>query len=158
MAKMNVVLPTDVMEQFRGIQRKSADMIKYMCRKGAEDVLNTMISKLPNQIPAWSPTLTRTYKTRSDGAYNVKVYFRGFAPFKDGRTKFLRRGRKSNAEVYEGNKGVPYEFLAIMFEYGRSGLPFPKHPFFRRSFNQQRITEVMLGAQSQFTGGVLDDK
>jgi hypothetical protein len=101
--------------------------------------------------------LTRTYKTPSDDGINTKVIFSGYLPFSTpGRTSFLRRGR-GGGKVYSTSKGVPADFLAIIFEYGRSNAPFPKRPFFRRSFNEAKINKAMLDAQKTASGGILDE-
>lgn len=150
MANFHVMMPREVMSQFEGIRRKSEDMIRAMCYAGAQTVLDRIRGSAPIQGMGNAATLTRYYKTRSDGGWNVKVYFRGHAPFSGNRTTFLRRGRATNAEVYESTKGVPYGFLAVMFEYGRSTSPFPKRPFFRRAFNNAAITAAMEKAQNQF--------
>jgi len=58
--------------------------------------------------------------------------------------------------MYYTEKGVPVDFLAIMYEYGRSNAPFPKKPFFRKSFKKDKIVEFMLNYQAKKSGGLLE--
>ena len=54
-------------------------------------------------------------------------------------------------------KGIPVDFLAMVYEYGRSGYPFPKKPFFRKAWNKGKIEQAMLEAQKRASGGLLDE-
>ena len=76
-------------------------------------------------------------------------------PFSDGRNAFKRRGR-GGGKVYTTTKGIPADFIAIMYEYGRSNAPFPKKPFFRKSFKKAQIDKAMLDAQKRLSGGLLE--
>ena len=78
------------------------------------------------------------YKTPSDDGINTKVAFYGYFTDEDGR-----------------KKAAP--LVANVFEYGRSGLPFPKHPFLRKSFRKSDIEQAMLKAQKEASGGILDE-
>ena len=71
------------------------------------------------------------------GAGNTKVGFYGYF------------------ENDEGKK-VPAPLVANVFEYGRSGLPFPKHPFLRKSFKKSEIEQAMLKVQKEKSGGLLE--
>ena len=156
MAKFNMQLPKDVMSDLKKINSNADKIFGDMTRAGAEEALNAVRSNAPADIKPYAK-LSKTYKTPSDGGINTKVFFSGYLPFSTpGRTSFVRRGR-GGGRVYSTSKGVPADFLAILYEYGRSNAPFPKRPFFRRSFNQGRIEKAMLEAQKTASGGLLDE-
>lgn len=156
MARFNMQLPDDVMKDLKKISSNSEKMFGDMTRAGAEVALSEVRANAPASIKAYAK-LTKTYKTPSDGGINTKVFFSGYLPFSTpNRTSFVRRGR-GGGKVYSTTKGVPADFLAILYEYGRSNAPFPKRPFFRRSFNQGRIEKAMLDAQKTASGGILDE-
>ena len=154
MAKFNMELPTDIMKDLQKLYGNSEKIFGGMTRAGAEVVLKKAISNAPDTIKPYAK-LTRTYKTPSDGGINTKVIFTGYIPFKGNRNSFIIRG--GNGKIYSNNKGIPVDFLAIMYEYGRSTLPFPKKPFLRRSFNKAEIERAMLEAQKNLSGGLLDE-
>lgn len=157
MAKYNMMLPKDVMSDLRKIDANADKIFGNMTRAGAEVVRNAIKASVPIPELAEHVDLTRTYKTPSDGGINTKVYFSGYLPFSTpGRKTFDRRGR-GGGKVYSTTKGVPADFIAIMFEYGRSTAPFPKKPFFRKAFNSGRIEQAMLKAQKEESGGILDE-
>jgi hypothetical protein len=52
--------------------------------------------------------------------------------------------------VYKSTEGVPAEFLANIYEFGRHGYPFPKHPFLRKSFRKNQIEKAMLDVQKKY--------
>lgn len=155
MARFDVILPTDVMKDFRKIYDNTEKIFGEMTRAGAEVALCDARANAPAVI-AGHGKLTRTYRTPSDGGINTKVTFTGYVPFSGGRTEFKRRGR-SGGKVYSSTKGVPVEFLATLYEYGRSTVPFPKQPFLRRAFHAEKLTKAMLKAQKDASGGLLDE-
>lgn len=154
MAKFGIELPTDIMKDFQKIYKNADEIFGGMTKAGAEVVLNNVRQKCPDVIRPYAK-LTRVYKTPSDGGINTKVVFAGYIPFKGNRQYFNVRG--GNGKMYSNSKGMPADFLAIMYEYGRSTLPFPKKPFFRRSFNKGQIEKAMLDAQKKLSGGLLDE-
>ncbi len=155
MAGYKAIYPDDVMKDFKKIHDNTEQIFGEMTKAGAEVALNNVRASVPRSDMASHAKLSRTYKTPTDGGINTKVYFSGYLPFKGNRTTFVRRGRKGG-KVYTTTKGIPVDFLAIMFEYGRSGNPFPKKPFFRRSFRQGEIEDAMLKAQKKASGGLLE--
>ena len=156
MAKFNMQLPNDVLSDLRKIDSNADKIFGDMTKAGAEVALSEVKANAPSNLSSYAK-LTKTYKTPSDGGINTKVIFSGYLPFSTpNRTSFLRRGR-GGGKVYSTTKGVPADFLAILYEYGRSNAPFPKKPFFRRSFNQGRIEKAMLEAQKTASGGILDE-
>lgn len=155
MAKFDMQLPKDLMSDLRKLDTNADKIFGDMTKAGASVALSEVRSNAPDILKPYAK-LTRTYKTPSDDGINTKVIFSGYLPFSGNRTSFLRRGR-GGGKVYSTSKGVPADFLAIMYEYGRSNLPFPKRPFFRRSFNEAKINKAMLDAQKTASGGILDE-
>lgn len=154
MANFGMELPTDIMNDFQRIYNDSEKIFGGMTKAGAEVALKRAVANAPDTIKSYAK-LTRTYRTPSDGGINTKVIFTGYIPFKGNRQSFHIRG--GNGKMNSNNKGIPVDFLAIMYEYGRSTLPFPKKPFFRRSFNKAEIEKAMLEAQKKLSGGLLDE-
>jgi hypothetical protein len=156
MAKFDMQLPKDVMSDLKKIDANADKMFGDMTRAGAEVVLNNVRSAVPLSQMSSHVKLTKTYKTPTDGGINTKVFFSGYLPFSTpNRTTFSRRGR-SGGKVYTTDKGVPVDFLAQVFEYGRSDRPFPKKPFFRKSFKREEIERAMLREQKKASGGILE--
>lgn len=155
MAKFDMQLPKDLMSDLRKLDTNADKIFGDMTKAGAEVALSAVRSTAPDILKPYAK-LTRTYKTPSDDGINTKVIFSGYLPFSGKRTDFLRRGR-GGGKVYSTSKGVPADFLAIMYEYGRPNAPFPKKPFFRRSFNEAKINKAMLDAQKTASGGILDE-
>lgn len=155
MAKFEMELPTDIMADFQKIHDNADKIFGEMTRAGAEIVERNMINSAPNIIKSHIK-ITRTYKTPSDGGINTKVYVNGYIPFSDpNRKSFIRSG--GSGKRYSTTKGVPADFLANLYEYGRSNAPFPKHPFLRKSFKKSDIEQAMLKAQASASGGLLDE-
>lgn len=155
MAKFDMQLPKDLMSDLRKLDSNADKIFGDMTKAGATVALSEVRSNAPDMLKPYAK-LTRTYKTPSDNGINTKVIFSGYLPFSGKRTEFLRRGR-GGGKVYSTSKGIPADFLAIIFEYGRSTSPFPKRPFFRRSFNEAKINKAMLNAQKTASGGILDE-
>lgn len=155
MASFQVILPDDVMKDFNKIYNGTEKIFGEMTKAGAQAVLNNVKASVPHPSLASHVKLTKIYKTPSDGGINTKVVFTGYIPFKGNRKTFSRSG--GNGSTYVTSQGIPADFLAIVFEYGRSGLPFPKKPFFRRSFNKGQIEAAMKRAQKSASGGILDE-
>lgn len=157
MAKFTLELPTDMIKTFEDVDENTGDIFGAMTRAGAEVVKNEIRSHLPH--PDFEPGLrvSRTYRTPTDGGINTKVYISGYFPFSGNRQFFARRG-KPGGKMYITDKGVPRDFVANLFEYGRSGTnPFPKKPFLRKAFAQKtKIEKAMLEAQKEASGGVIE--
>lgn len=150
MARFEMQLPTDLIKDFENLNKNSVKMFEEMTRAGAEVAASKIKANVPIPEMASHVKLTKTYRTPSDDGINTKVYFSGYLPFSNPNRKyFSRRGRQGGA-IYSTEKGVPVDFLAQVFEYGRSTYPFPKKPFVRKSFMQQEITKVMLEVQGKY--------
>lgn len=156
MAKFDMQLPKDLMSELKKIDANADYIFGEMTKAGAEVTLEAVKANAPDILKPFAK-LTRVYKTPSNGGINTKVIFTGYIPFSDpNREAFIRRGR-GGGKVYSTGKGVPADFLAILYEYGRSNAPFPKRPFFRRSFNDAKIEKAMLERQKTASGGILDE-
>lgn len=156
MAKFKMELPSEIMKDFQKIYDNADEIFGEMTRAGAEVVMNNVKASVPLTSMSGHVKLSKTYKTPSDDGINTKVYFSGYLPFKGNRKTFKRRGR-SGGSVYTTTKGIPADFLAQIYEYGRSTSPFPKKPFFRKSFKKAQIEKAMIKAQKQLSGGLLDE-
>ena len=142
MAKFNLELPTDIMNDLQHIYNDSDKIFGAMTKAGAEVVEKNIIASVPQSIKNSKMMqclkITKTFKTPSDDGINTKVGFYGYFQNEDGKT-------------------VPAPLVANVFEYGRSNLPFPKHPFMRKSFKKAEIEQAMLQAQREVSGGLLDE-
>ena len=142
MAKMDVILPDDVMSQFKEINDNADEIFGEMTKAGAEVVNANIRANVPQSIKKSKMMqclkTTRVYKTPSDDGINTKIGFYGYFVNEDGKT-------------------VPAPLVANVFEYGRSNSPFPKQPFMRKAFKKKEIEAAMLKAQKKASGGLLDE-
>ena len=155
MARFEMELPTDVIKDVNYINANFEKIFGGMTEAGAEVVAQKMRANAPAKLKSFV-RISRTYKTPSDNGINTKAYISGYLPFEGNRTVFNIRGR-AGSKIYSNGKGIPAPFLAILYEYGRSTAPFPKHPFLRKSFNKGEIEKVMLDKQKSLSGGLLDE-
>ena len=155
MAQFRLNLPDKEIKQFEELYGKTSEIFGEMTKAGAEVALKEILANCPIPELRSHVKLSRQYKTPSDGGINTKVYVSGYLPFSGNRKYFSRRG--GNGSMYSTSKGVPASFVAIMYEYGRSGHPFPKRPFFRKSFKKGAIEKAMMEAQKTASGGLLDE-
>lgn len=140
MAKFEMVLPDDVINDMKQIYNNSEKIFGGMTKAGAEEVLSNVKANVPE---GWKDSeimnnigLTKTYKTPSDGGINTKVIISGY---------FInKKGVKTAAPL-----------VANVFEYGST--KFRKQPFFRKSFRKADIEKAMLKAQKELSGGLLDE-
>ena len=141
MAKFEMQLPTEIMKDIQKIYDNSEEIFGEMTKAGAEVVNRNIEANVPQSIRNSKMMnclkITKTYKTPSDDGINTKVGFYGYFENEDGKT-------------------VPAPLVANVFEYGRSNLPFPKHPFMRKSFKKSEIEQAMLKAQKRASGGLLE--
>ena len=148
MALYSAMLPDDFISDLKNFGSHAEEMCEEMTKAGAEVALSNVRSSAPKPEIASHTKLSRPYKTPSDGGINTKVYISGYYPFSGNRKYFTRRG--GGGGYYSTTKGVPISFVAIMYEYGRSGNPFPKKPFFRKSFKQAEIQKAMEDKQEEY--------
>ncbi len=156
MAKFKLELPDQVMKDIRRIYDNADEIFGEMTKAGAEAVAKNVENNAPSLIKS-HVKLTRIYKTPTDGGINTKVYINGYIPFSNPNRKSFSRRNRAGGKMYSTSEGVPADFLANIYEYGRSTSPFPKKPFFRKSFNKAQIEMAMLRAQSKASGGLLDE-
>lgn len=155
MAKFKIELPTEIIKQFETVNENTTQMLGEMTTAGARVVAENMRNNAPTTINGYVK-LTKVYRTPTDGGINTKAYVKGYIPFSNANRKgFSRKG--GSGKVYVSTEGVPAEFLANLYEYGRSTAPFPKHPFLRKSFKKKEIEAAMLEAQKKASGGLLDE-
>ena len=142
MAQFKMELPKDIIEQMEQVERDCERIFGEMTKAGAEVVMRNIKANAPKGIRESSMMqnliMTKIYKTPSDDGINTKVAFYGYF-------------------VNENGERVPAPLVGNVFEYGRSGLPFPKQPFMRQSFNEGQIRSAMLKVQRAESGGLLDE-
>lgn len=155
MAKFKLELPTEIIKEFETVNKNTTKIFGEMTTAGAEVVASNMRNNAPDTINR-HVKLTKVYRTPTDDGINTKAYVKGYVPFSDPNRKgFTRKG--GSGKTYTSTEGVPAEFLANLYEYGRSTAPFPKHPFLRKSFKKKEIEQAMLEAQKKASGGLLDE-
>ena len=136
MARAQFEIPKELINQMKKLDQDTPEMMKAMVEAGAETVLERMRANAPAGMKS-SPQLmaclgtTRPYETPSDDAINVKVGFAGYF-------------------TNEKGERTPAPLVANVFEYGRSGEPFPKQPFMRKSFNKSAINRAMEDVQKRY--------
>lgn len=156
MARFEIELPTDVIKDLEKVTKDADKIFGEMTKAGAEVVEKNMKASAPSELVPHIKTSV-VYKTPSDGGINTKVYISGYLPFSNPNRKYFSRANGSGKTV-RTTDGVPADFLAKMYEYGRSnGNPFPKKPFMRKAFKKNEIEQAMLKAQKEASGGILDE-
>lgn len=142
MAKFQMELPSDVMQDMVNLINESDDIFGKMVEAGAEVVHLNLLGTIPNSMRDSNIMkclkVTKVYKTPSDGGINCKVGFYGY---------FINRN---------GVK-TPAPLVINCFEYGRSQAypDFPKQPFVRKAFKKSQIEKAMYQAQREASGGIL---
>ena len=135
MAAFEEQLPTELMKQFDFLDKNTDTMLKAMTREGARQVMDNVMSNVPLSFLKSGIMkclkLTRSYKTPSDDGVATKVAFYGYFMNHDG-------------------KKTPAPLVCNLFEYGRSNLPYPKHPFMRKSFKKGQIEAAMMKVQDKY--------
>lgn len=155
MAKFKLELPTEVLKEIQRVHDNTGEIFGKMTEAGAKVVAENMKTNAPEILRSYVK-ITKTYRTPTDDGINTKAYVKGYIPFSNPNRKgFTRKG--GSGKTYTSTEGVPAEFLSILYEYGRSTAPFPKHPFLRKSFKKKEIEQAMLEAQKEASGGLLDE-
>ena len=134
MAKFKAEIPADVVDTLIHIYDNYDRIVGQMTRAGAEKVYQNVKDNLPDGIRNSEMIhclkISKTYKTPSDDGINTKVGIWGYFKNKDGKV-------------------TPAPLVANVFEYGRSGLPFPTQPFFRKAFKAKEIERILLEEQEK---------
>lgn len=128
-------LPDDLIKMFTDLEKDTEQMISDMVTAGAAVVEANVNAKMPRDfkkvLNGNNVKVTKVYKTPSDDGINCQVMITGY---------FINRHKQV----------TPAPLVANIFEYGRSGAPYPKKPFFRASFNASQIEQAMLDAQKKY--------
>jgi hypothetical protein len=139
MAKFEMQLPKEIMDDFKRINDNADEIFGEMTRAGADVVYQNIKANVPPSFKGSKIMnclkITKTYETPSDDGINTKVGFYGY---------------------FMNHNGVktPAPLVANVFEYGKSD--FTKRPFLRKSFNKKKIEKAMLEAQRKASGGLLE--
>lgn len=135
MARMELELPTELMNVFEKLEDDTQKMLEEMTQEGAKTVLANVNANVPASFRSSGIMrclkITRPYYTPSDGGRNTKVAFYGYFENEDG-------------------KRTPAPLVCNLFEYGRSSSPYPRHPFMRRSFKKGQIEAAMMRVQDKY--------
>lgn len=128
-------LPDDLIKMFEDLEKDTEQMLSDMVTAGAAVVEANVNAKMPRDfkkvLNGNNVKITKVYKTPSDDGINCQVMITGY---------FINRHKQV----------TPAPLVANIFEYGRSGAPYPKRPFFRASFNASQIEQAMLDAQKKY--------
>lgn len=149
MARFKQELPNDIIKQVDKLEKNTEKMLEEMTQAGAKVTMQQVKASAPSGLGQYVK-MTRSYKTPSDDGINTKVIISGYMPFKPPRKTFSRGNGGRLGKQYATTKGVPADFIAILYEYGRSTSPFPKKPFFRKSFKKGQIEKAMEQAQKKY--------
>ncbi len=135
MARFSGGLPTDLIKLFQELDINTGKMIGDMVEAGAEVAKANIKAKMPSEfreaLADNNIIVSKVYRTPSDDGINCQAMITGYFTNKDGRK-------------------TPAPLVANLFEYGRSGSPYPKKPFFRSSFNKSQIEKAMLKVQEKY--------
>lgn len=135
MARMNLELPLELMEELKKLEVDSDKMFSEMTQESAKKVYANVKNNMKRSFSDTSRLekclkVTKTYKTPSDDGINTKIGIYGYFINKNG-------------------KRVPAPLVANAREYGTSRGETRK-PFFRKSFKQNEINEIMLQVQNKY--------
>lgn len=143
MAKLDIVLPDDVLKDIQYISENSEKIFGEMTKAGAKVAYDNITRTVPKAIKQSSMMnnlkMSKVYKTPSDDGINTKVLFAGYF-------------------TNENGVKTPAPLVANMFEYGTTKRKWKKHPFLRASFMNGNIERAMLKAQEEYSKGLLKDE
>ena len=134
MASFKGAIDSDLIKMFEQLEKNTPQMLADMVKAGAEVVAGNVNNKMPRALKnalTQPVKITKPYKTPTDNATNCQVCISGY---------FVNRYKQV----------VPAPLVANIFEYGRSGAPYPKKPFFRACFSDKNIEKAMLEAQKKY--------
>ena len=154
MAKFEMQLPTDVIKDAQFLYDNADIIFGKMTEAGAKVVAENIKNNAPDILKPYVKTSV-TYRTPSDGGINTKAYISGYIPFSNPNRQFFARRNGSSSKIYTTTAGVPADFLANLYEYGRSTAPFPKYSFYRKSWVRETIEKAMLKMQIRESNGLM---
>lgn len=138
MAKFIGTPPTYLIKKFESLGVNAEKMLMEMAEAGAEVVLKNVKAKMPrafrDALTDNNFIVTRVYRTPSDDGVNCQAMIDGYFTNSEG-------------------KKTPAPLVANLFEYGRSGSPYPKQPFLRPSFKKGEIETAMFKVQDKYIKG-----
>lgn len=138
MARFSGGLPTDLIKLFQELDINTEKMLGEMVEEGAKVAQSNIKAKMPRALREGlsdkNIIITRVYKTPSDDGINCQAMISGYFTNRNGER-------------------TPAPLVANLFEYGRSGNPYPKQPFFRSSFKKKQIETAMLKVQDKYIKG-----
>lgn len=148
MAKFEMILPSDIMNDIKKIYDNSNQIFGEMTKAGAKVVEQNIRANAPSGIKKEPQIMkklkiSKVYKTPSDDGINTKIAF-----YYQGKNGYF---------INSNGQKEPIDLVLKVFEYGRSNSPFPKQPFIRKSFRKSQIEQAMLKAQVKASGGILDE-
>jgi len=155
MANFDSQLPYELMKQFEQLKANTPKMMEEMTRAGAETVKKNVKVNMKKAFKDTSNLeknlkITKTYKTKRDGATNTKVGFYGYLPNSENRKlSYTRKNKLGRTKRYEYNNGIPAPLVAMAREFGTSHGE-KKKPFFRKSFKPADINNSMEKVQNRY--------
>lgn len=153
MAKFQMILADDLIEEFKTLEANTEKMLGEMTRAGAEVAYKKVISNMkrafedPDELIS-KVKITKTYKTPTNGGINTKVAVYGY--IKPDRMFTIKNTykKKKGSKTYT-SQGIPAPFVVIQREYGNSRGE-KKIPIFRPAFDNSQIESAMLKVQDKY--------
>lgn len=136
MASFESLIPYDLLNELKQICDNSENIFGEMTQEAAKKVESNVRKNIKRSFKDSTEiekhlSISRVYKT-SDNSINTKVLFSGYM-------------------VNKAGKKVPVPLVVNAREYGsKSGEK--KKPFFRKSFKQKEIENIMLQVQEKYIG------
>lgn len=142
MAKFNAELPSDLIQEFEGLEKNCEEIFGEMVEAGARAVHKNVLANMEKVFKDTTPLekglkITKIYKTPSDDGINVHIGFYGY---------------DSSKKTKAHPNGTPIPLMAMAREFGTSRGE-AKKPFFRKAFKKQEIEEAMKQVQEKHIGG-----
>lgn len=169
MAKFEMEMPTELINQFEFLQQNAGEIIGGMTRAGAERAADNMRRRVSQAFKGnvagkinAKLKVTKTYNTRKHETVTAARYY-GYIP--TGKKPFYLSQR---GKTYGPYPGLPVPIILGLKEGGLKSTSMPMS--FRKHWGAQRykikdpafadakgIEAAMLKAQKELSGGLLDD-
>lgn len=135
MAKFEGATTDELMKQFKRLGLDVEKMTEEMVEAGAQVARDQIASRIPSSfresLTSENITVSKVYRTPSDGGVNCQAQIVGYFINKNG-------------------KKTPAPLVANMFEYGSTSRKYPKASFLRASFPKSQIEKAMLEVQKKY--------